>query len=94
MQDQEERNAAAERPLANIASGCLYAIYVVSLSAAMLFVNALFCLTIYSAVPKPENEQFAPRVGQLFFFTVPLIMLIVEWHVLDRLQRLFRPGTR
>ena len=94
MQDEEAIDSGRERPLANVASGCLYAFYVVALSAGMLFVNALFCLTIYSAIPKIDDEQFAPRIGQLFFFTVPLIMLVIEWHLLDRLQRLFRSGTQ
>lgn len=86
--------ASRESPLANVASGCLYAVYVVGLSAGMLFVNALFCLSIYPTLPKPDDEQWASRVGQLFFFTVPLIMLVIEWHLLDRLQRLFRSAPR
>lgn len=94
MQDQQSLDAVTERPVASVASGCLYAVYVVGLSASMLFVNALICLTVYSALPKPEDEEVASRVGQLFFFTVPLIMLIVEWHLLDRLQRLFRSGPK
>lgn len=75
--------------MANVASGCLYACYVVLLSSGMLFLNALFCLAAFAAIPKPD-DQTTSRIGQLFFFVVPVLMLIVEWNLLDRLQRLFR----
>ena len=94
MHHQDNFDSVTERPVASIASGCLYAVYVVSLSAGLLFLNALFCLYLYGALPKLDNEQFQARLGQLFYFTVPLLMLILEWHVLDRLQRLFRLGAR
>lgn len=74
----------------SVASGCLYAAYVVALSAGLLFINALVCLGIFSQLPLPEDEQIASRVGQLMFFVIPLVMLLVEWNLLDRLQRLFR----
>lgn len=90
MRSDNPSNNSGETPLVNITSGCLYAVYVVGLSAGMLFLNALFCLMIYSLLPKPDNEQMASRVGQLFFFIVPLVMLIVEWNLLDRVRRLFR----
>ncbi|MFN3190051.1 MAG: hypothetical protein ACE361_05965 [Aureliella sp.] len=89
----EQLDVVTERPVASVASGCLYAFYVVGLSAGLLFVNALVCLAIYSAVPKFGDDQIAPRIGQLVFFTLPLIMLLVEWNLLDRLQRLFRRET-
>lgn len=92
MQDNNV-DSVTERPIASVASGCLYSFYVVGLSAGMLFLNALFCLAIYALLPKVEDEQIASRLGQLFFFVVPVLMLIVEWNLLDRLQRLFRSGA-
>jgi uncharacterized membrane protein YwaF len=85
-----DRDSFSERPLTSALSGCLYALFVVVASVSMLFVNALLCLTIYSAVPKPGNEEIVARIGQLFFFIAPLLLLILEWNLLDRLQRLFR----
>ena len=78
------------RRLANSLSGMLYAVFVVAMSGMMLFMNAILCLTIYSALPKYNNEQIASRIGQLFFFIVPVMLMVVEWNLLDRLQRLFQ----
>ena len=85
-----DRDSFSERPLTSALSGCLYAMFVVLISVAMLFVNALLCLTIYAAIPKSGNEEVMARIGQLFFFIAPLLLLILEWNLLDRLQRLFR----
>ena len=70
-------------------SGCLYAAFVVAISVGLLFLNALLCLTVYASIPKPDSASMA-RVGQLFFFIAPALLLLVEWNLLDRLQRLFR----
>lgn len=93
MVSHEPTDPVSERPIANAASGCLYAAYVVALSAGMLFLNALLCLTIYAALPKPGDEQIVSRIGQMFFFVAPIVLLIVEWNLLDRVGRLFRRGT-
>ncbi len=93
MSKNDPSESLAERPVASAASGCLYAAYVVLLSAGLLFLNALFCLTIYAALPKNGDEQIVSRIGQMFFFIAPILLLIVEWNLLDRVQRLFRHGT-
>lgn len=82
-------DSSTERPIASAISGILYAAFVVAMSAGMLFVNALFCLTIYSAIPIPGGEQIASRVGQMFYFIAPILLLVVEWNLIDRLYRLF-----
>lgn len=88
-----DRDSFADRPVQSALSGCLYVTFVVMASVGMLLVNALLCLTIFGAIPKPDNEQLVARVGQLFFFIAPVLLLIVEWNLLDRLQRLFRSGS-
>lgn len=93
MSINDEKDFYTERPLASTASGCMYSFYVVALSAGLLFINALLCLTIYAAMPKHRDEQIASRIGQMYFFVVPVILLIVEWNLLDRLQRLFRRNS-
>ncbi len=90
MTTSESTDAAGELPLTSAASGCLYASFVVVVSAGLLFVNALFCWTVYAVFPKPADENVAARIGQMFFFIVPVLMLVIEWHLLDRIQRLFR----
>ena len=91
--DKFPENVHKERPLVNAASGCLYALYVVGISGGLLFLNALFCLTIYPLLPKASSEQVSSRVGQMFYFIVPVLLLVVEWNLYDRIQRLFRRGT-
>lgn len=71
-------------------SGCMYAAFVISLSCVMLVVNAFLCIAIYAALPKYESVEISSRVGQLFFFIVPILLLVVEWNLLDRVQRLFQ----
>jgi hypothetical protein len=85
----DERDSFAQRPVRSALSGCLYVAFVVVVSVALLLVNALLCLTIYGAIPKSGDEDLAARLGQLFFFVAPVLLLIVEWNLLDRLQRLF-----
>lgn len=84
-----ESDSFRERPVRSALSGCLYVGLVVVTSIGLLLVNALLCLTIYGAVPKPGNEELVARIGQMFFFVAPVLLLIVEWNLLDRLQRLF-----
>lgn len=79
----------SQRPLRNTLLACLYIAYVVGVSAGLFFLNALLCLTIYAAVPKPAGEQLASQLGQSFYFLAPILLLLVEWNLLDRLQRLF-----
>ena len=90
MNDDTQFDLVTERPVVSVVSGCLYAVIVVALSGGMLFLNALFCLAIYSLLPKVGDEQIASRIGQMIFFVLPLVMLLLEWHLIDRIQRLFR----
>ncbi|MCA9132145.1 MAG: hypothetical protein KDA45_03290 [Planctomycetales bacterium] len=90
MDATNDRETAAQRSRRSTVSGCFYALLVIAISVAMLMVNALLCLTIYAAIPKSGDEQVVARIGQLFFFVAPVLLVIVEWDLLDRLQRLFR----
>ena len=85
-----DNDSFAERPVRSALSGCFYVAFVVSVSIGLVLVNSLLCVTIYSAIPKPNNDEMTARVGQLFFFVAPVLLLIVQWNLLDRLQRLFR----
>lgn len=85
----DDPDSFARQPLRNALSGCFYVALVLSVSIGLLLLNALLCLTIYGAIPKGNNEELSARVGQLFFFLAPVLLLIIQWHLLDRLQRLF-----
>jgi uncharacterized membrane protein len=85
----DQVDSFTERPMRSALSGCLYVAFVVSVSVSLLLVNALLCLTIYGGIPKSGNEALTSRLGQLFFFVAPILLLLVQWNLLDRLQRLF-----
>lgn len=85
----DEGDSFARRPVRSALSGCLYVAFVVIVSVGLLLINALLCLTIYGAIPKSGSEELSARMGQLFFFVAPVLLLIVEWNLLDRLHRLF-----
>ena len=85
----DQVDSFTERPVRSALSGCLYATFVVSVSVSLLLVNALLCLTIYGAIPMSGSEALTSRLGQLFFFVAPILLLLVQWNLLDRLQRLF-----
>ena len=78
-----------ESQLTGALSGGLYVLFVICLSGGMMLINAFLCLTIYAAIPKPENEELSARAGQMFFFVAPVLLMLLEWNLLDRVQRLF-----
>lgn len=82
--------------LSNLLACGGYAVYVMILSGMMLVLNAVLCLSAHSAFEQfgpdelTKNAVVAPRAGQLFFFIVPVLLLVLEWNLLDRLGNLFR----
>lgn len=81
--------------IAPAASSLLYATYVVGVSAMMLIVNSIMCLSAHSALTLfgPEwltkNPTIYPRASQMFYFLAPVVLMVLEWNLLDRIQRLF-----
>jgi hypothetical protein len=93
MRIDQTNDSQKERPFTAAISGCLYAALVITVSAGMLLTNAFLCLTIYAAIPKYGNEDLTSRLGQLFFIVAPVILMVVEWNLLDRVNYLFRSRT-
>ncbi len=81
--------------LEGIVSATCYAIFVVGVSALMLVLNAVMCLSAHTALTLfgPEfitkNPEIAPRASQMFYFIAPVVLMVLEWTLLDRLFRLF-----
>ncbi|MCC6508388.1 MAG: ABC transporter ATP-binding protein [Pirellulaceae bacterium] len=77
-------------------TGCGYLLFVLTVTTGMLITNAIVCLSIHSAVmsfgPKYMREPtgFGPHIAQLFFFIAPVVLTIIQWNLLDRLNRMFR----
>jgi hypothetical protein len=76
-------------------SSIAYATYVVAVSALMLILNSVLCLSAHSVLTLfgPEwltkNPAVQPRASQLFYFLAPVVLMVVEWNLLDRIHRLF-----
>jgi hypothetical protein len=81
--------------LRNFTWAALYACFVVGVSALMLILNAVLCLSALTAITLfgPEfitnNPEIAPRASQMFYFIAPVLLMVLEWTLLDRLFRLF-----
>ena len=81
--------------ISGVVSATIYAIFVVGVSALMLVLNAVMCLSAHTAFTLfgPEfitkNPEIAPRASQMFYFIAPVVLMVLEWTLLDRLFRLF-----
>ena len=84
----------------NMIPSVLYATYVVIVSAMMLILNSIMCLSAHSALTLfgPEwltkNPTIYPRASQMFYFLAPVVLMVLEWNLLDRIQRLFNSEQR
>lgn len=91
-------HSSGEEPnrLATSLSGCAFLLFVLLITTGMLIVNAVVCLSVHTAFMTfgpaaiVNNPSLAPYIGQLFYFLVPVLLTIIQWNLLDRLNRLFR----
>ena len=95
---RQEPKLASEGLLPGL-SNLMYATYVVTMSAMMLVLNSVLCLSAHSALtlfgPEwlTENPTIYPRASQMFYFLAPVALMVLEWNLLDRIQRLFDKET-
>lgn len=91
-------DSSGEEPnsLTTSLSGCAFLLLILVVTTGMLIVNAVVCLSVHSAFMMfgpsviVDNASLAPYIGQLFYFLVPVLLTIIQWNLLDRLNRLFR----
>lgn len=82
--------------LASSVTGCGYLLFVLAVTTVMLIINAIVCLSIHSAVMSfgpsymQDKSGLGPHVAQLFFFLAPVMLTILQWNLLDRLNRIMR----
>jgi hypothetical protein len=69
-------------------SACLYAGYVLSVSALLLFCNSLTSFVIYSAIPQSKDQVVMAALTQMFFFLMPVLLTFFQWYLFDHLKRL------
>ncbi|MEM9825969.1 MAG: hypothetical protein AAF958_05245 [Planctomycetota bacterium] len=82
------QSAASGRRGASYAAGCLWSLTTGLITATMLFINGSFVLALVSVlvnndVPIIGNE----RLAQVLLFTVPVVMAVVEWWMLDYVRK-------
>lgn len=76
--------------------GCAFVFLTISVTAFMLVINAVLCLSIHSTIRThaqtlfADNPNVANPISQLFFFIGPTLLTIIQWNLLDRIIRLFR----
>lgn len=73
-----------------------YLLVVLVMTIGMLIINAIVCLSLHSFFTAfgpawlVDYSTILPYLGQLFFFLVPVLLTVVQWNLLDRLDKLFR----
>ncbi len=93
--DLEDSRPQSQSMYSTAISSGAYAAYVVGVSALMLVLNSVLCLSAHSALTLfgPEwltrNPAVQPRASQMFYFLAPVVLMVLEWNLLDRIQRLF-----
>jgi hypothetical protein len=93
--DSTHSSPKPQSMLSSSLASCAYATHVVVVSAMMLILNSVLCLSAHSALTLfgPEwltkNPVVQPGASQMFYFIAPVVLMVVEWNLLDRIQRLF-----
>ena len=74
------------------AAGCLYALMIAETTGAMLFINGSIVLVFVSALAQ-SGYAIAARedIAQLLLLAVPVVMVVVEWKLIDYVWRWIRP---
>ena len=70
-----------------VLSASLYAGFVLSVSAGLLFCNSMTSFVIYSTLPQSKDRVITATISQLFFFVVPVLLTFLQWYLFDQLKR-------
>ncbi len=74
-------------------AGCVFILFTLTVTALMLLINSVFCLSLHTAfrafAPElfSDNAQITTPLSQMFFFIAPIVLMILEWNWLDRMTR-------
>ncbi len=86
--DANESCDVREPPLSGSAAGCLYGLVVAVVTGAMLFINGSIVLVFVKALAQSGSALASRKdVAQLLLLTVPVVMVVVEWKLIDYLWR-------
>lgn len=69
-------------------SGCLYVFWVAGVACLLLFINGGIVMALIDVISDLgptwlRNKQLA----QILLFVVPVVLLVIEWWMFDRLRR-------
>lgn len=75
------------------AVGCLYAVWVAGATSLLLVFNGSLTLLIIRSLAD-AGHAWADRadVAQLLLLTTPVLLVVAEWKLVDRLSRLLNLG--
>jgi hypothetical protein len=69
----------------------LFGLLIATFTAALLLINGwLVWLAVKTAARSGSPMLARPDVAQLLLFSVPLVMVVVEWKVIDYVCQKFR----
>jgi hypothetical protein len=69
--------------------GCGYLFLVCLIACVLLVVNAIVVRAVYVSLPNAPPVVAHPRFGRAVLFIGPIVLLVVEWTLLDRLIDFF-----
>lgn len=66
--------------------GCGYLLFVCVIACILLIVNAILLRAVYAwCVPHAPDFVGHPRFGRAVLFVGPIVMLVAEWTLVDRI---------
>lgn len=82
----EAEGRAAGRDPSGLKAGCLAAFFSVFVGCVMLVLNGGIVASIYVALrPLQPDLLGRPQFSQLVFFLGPVVLLVIEWMLMDAL---------
>lgn len=66
----------------------MYLVSVCAFACVLLIINAVVVRALYGYLPAEPAIFAHPRFGRAVMFVAPVLMLVVEWMVIDRLMDL------
>lgn len=67
-----------------VTAGCLFALGSALLTSMMLFINGSLVMAIITAMQRSGMAWIdSPQLSQFLLFTVPVMLVIVQWLMID-----------
>ncbi|TWU06406.1 hypothetical protein [Stieleria varia] len=88
---ENKDHAPRYRPVQATAIGCFFALVVAFVTAVLLLLNGSLVLALLNRVAK-DLPMWMRRPGFLQFalFSLPVVLVVLEWILFDYLRSLFR----